>query len=277
MNGDIAKIRDIRIFSEISDLEIELLSGRTNLNYKVKAEGQIYFVRLNRTDYESHSINRRAEFTSIENLHKLGLGPRPIFFCEETQAIVTEFLDYPTWTIEEIKTKDSVSKFGEALSLIHMMPSNGNEYNISRVLRNYITHLNCSNMTTLMFCEEITRLIEDVLSDDDLGMCHNDLWYGNFINDGGIKIVDMEMSGIGDIYFDLASFIHFHDLNQEHSENFLVSYSQTSLSSPKLECMKTAVLLREYLWALTQIKTGLADPYYKDYSAECLNSLRELK
>ena len=107
-------------------------------------------------------------------------------------------------------------------------------------------------------------------------MCHNDLWYGNVIDDGGIKIIDLEMAGRGDIYFDLACFVHFHGLDGELLETFLAAYaSRTSLplSHSKLEQMRRGVHLREALWALTQIKNGITGEFYTRCSSSHLDAL----
>lgn len=44
-----------------------------------------------------------------------------------------------------------------------------------------------------------------------LGYCHKDLNSVNYLDDGQVSILDWEFTGIGDIYFDLATLVYAYD------------------------------------------------------------------
>jgi len=280
MPDDPTDFRSLPIFSNCVHLTTELLpEGRTNHNYRVTADGQTYFVRLSAPGHQEHGIDREKEYAAIQNLHAIALGPRPIYFGEATGIIVTEFIDAPTWTLEQVRTPAALSSFGQAIAAMHRMPHNDGTYDLVEVAGRYIRELSgadAADADTLDFLNHVRLRIADLADPDDLGMCHNDLWYGNFINDGSIEIVDLEMAGLGDVYFDLACFFHFHDLDQAQRETFLAAYAKTPLSSEKLDQMRQAVHLRECLWALTQIKNGFTEPFYARCSTSHLEALRSL-
>lgn len=280
MQDDLAKIRRLPLFADCGDIACNLLpEGRTNHNYRVRAGGRDYFVRLSAVAHKEHGIDRKKEYLAIRNLHAIGLGPRPLHFCATSDIIVTEFIDAPNWTLETVKAPAALSCFGAAIAALHRMPDNGNTYDIVQITARYIDGLRNSNVaaaSTLDFLNDIRLRVAAIVDPRDFGMCHNDLWYGNLIDDGGIKIVDLEMAGVGDIYFDLAAFFHFHNLNQEQRALFLAAYVDAPLSLEKLEQMRQAVHLRECLWALTQIKNGFTEPFYTRCSDSHLNALQAM-
>jgi len=276
-----AELQSLPLFSGCDDPTCELLpEGRTNRNYRVDTGGQVYFVRLSAPGHAEHGIDRRKEYAAIENLHTAGLGPRPIYFCPENQIIVTEFIDAPTWTLDKLKTPDALGSFGRAIADLHRLPSGDAVYDIVEVARHYLDELRGSDVVSsadLHLLSKARDLVADLCDETDFGMCHNDLWYGNVIDDGGIKIIDLEMAGRGDIYFDLACFVHFHGLDGELLEIFLTAYASRAslpLSRPKLAQMRRGVHLREALWALTQMKNGITGEFYTRCSTGHLEALR---
>lgn len=273
-----AQIRDLPLFSTSPVDTCQLLpEGRTNRNYRVSADGRVYFVRLSAPGHAQHGIDRQKEYAAIQSLHDGGLGPRPIAFYPESQTIVTEFIDAPSWTLEKVKIPAALSLFGQALATMHRLPDNGATYDIAAVAKQYLAELrggSALSAADLNFLADVQQQVASLLDDADCGMCHNDLWYGNAIDDGTVKIVDLEMAGRGDVYFDLACFIHFHDLDPQQQDTFLSAYSTEPLSRAKLDRMRQAVHLRECLWALTQIEQGFTEPFYTRCSANHLQALR---
>jgi len=274
-------IRRLPLFSACSDLAGELLpDGRTNRNYRVDTGERVYFVRLSAPGHAAHGIDRQKEYAAIENLHAAGLGPPPIYFCPENQIIVTEFIDAPTWTLEKLKTPAALASFGKAIADLHRLFPGDSVYDIVEVARRYLDELNGSDVLStadLNLLSEARERVADLCDEADFGMCHNDLWYGNVIDDGGIKIIDLEMAGRGDIYFDLACFIHFHGLTDALLETFLAAYASHSgvqLSRSKLTQMRRGVHLREALWAITQMKNGITGEFYTHCSTSHLQALR---
>ena len=277
MNDTYKSIHCLPPFADSQDFRIEPAGGRTSRNFVVRSNGRCYFVRLNTEEQQLHSIQRACEFAAIKKLAAMDLGPEAIYFCPETQIIVTNYLNASVWTPEQVQQPDALRQFGHALSLMHQIPSNGCDYDITRVLQQYLDILQNTDLIeteTYTYCQDLCNRTTAAVLETDQGFCHNDLWYGNFLNADSIKFVDLELSGLNDIYFDLASFIHFHTLSSDQTAIFLAAYRTGELSSEKLALMRQTVLLREYLWALTQRYLGSQDTYYIDYSAECLDSLQ---
>ena len=199
-----AELQSLPLFSGCDDPTCELLpEGRTNRNYRVDTGGQVYFVRLSAPGHAEHGIDRRKEYAAIENLHTAGLGPRPIYFCPENQIIVTEFIDAPTWTLDKLKTPDALGSFGRAIADLHRLPSGDAVYDIVEVARHYLDELRGSDVVSsadLHLLSKARDLVADLCDETDFGMCHNDLWYGNVIDDGGIKIIDEEIHGSAEMF-----------------------------------------------------------------------------
>jgi thiamine kinase-like enzyme len=279
------------LLADLVVLSCECLpEGRTNHNYRVDVGDRVFFVRLNASGYGGHGIDRRLEYAAIETLYAAGLGPAPVCFDAESQIIVTEFLDVPTWTLDKTKTPAALALFGRAIAVLHGLADSGAVYDVAAVSRRYIANLRRSSVAVdLDFLARVCIQVEELVDPGDLRMCHNDLWYGNFLDVGGVgadedglgvKLVDLEMAGRGDLYFDLVCFVQFHGLDAVQTRSFLEAYAERSgfyPSTQKLDRMRAALYLRECLWAFTQIANGFTDPFYVDYGVQQLKALSGLK
>jgi len=278
-----APIQQLPLFADRSILSCDLLpEGRTNHNYRVDCGDRAFFVRLSTPDPSGHGIDRQREYAAIETLYDAGLGPAPIHYDPTQQIIVTEFIEAPTWSVEQIHTPEALALFGRAIAMLHPLDDKGAVYNIAQIAREYIANLRDSPVVSsadLAFLEQVCAHVESLLDPNDFGLCHNDLWCGNCLAAKGVQFIDLEMAGRGDLYFDLVSFVHFHRLDHEETQLFLDAYADTSGFKPstkKLNHMRTALHLRECLWGFTQTHNGFSDSFYSDCSASHLKTLRAL-
>ena len=104
---------------------------------------------------------------------------------------------------------------------------------------------------------EKVRLIEQEQARDTYPwerLCHNDLFCVNVLDDGEIRFIDWEFSGVGDIYYDLATLTYAYDsldtLPRDLQEFMLASYfgDVTEKHWMRLEGMQYMLLFFTAMW-----------------------------
>lgn len=85
-----------------------------------------------------------------------------------------------------------------------------------------------------------------------IGLCHNDPFPNNFLDDGNVRLIDWEYAGMGDIMFDLSCVCSGYSRSQ--SEDFLTQYFghyDTDIQH-SLEQMNYVVTFWNAMWAVLQ-------------------------
>jgi thiamine kinase-like enzyme len=122
-----------------------------------------------------------------------------------------------------------------------------------------------------------------------LRFCHNDLFSVNLLDDGGgIRIVDWEFAGMGDIYFDLAALVYAHDsdgpLPPDAQLYLLECYfgDVAAVHLRRLDAMKFALLFFTAMWGLVQHgaqQKGVVKPFEDfdclAYAQDIFKAMRE--
>jgi thiamine kinase-like enzyme len=118
--------------------------------------------------------------------------------------------------------------------------------------------------------EELTR-IEAALNRDPFPprLCHNDLLNANFLDDGGLRILDWEYAGMGDATFDLANFAVHHELGPDEQAALLREYYDqppTRARLARLRLMQIASDFREAMWGIVQVGISQLDFDFRGYA-----------
>lgn len=266
---------NLRFFNNVLINSIQKLTeGKNNQNFKVDTDKGNFLIKICHKS-EVQSINRQIEYLILEEVYRAGLGPKPIAFEPKTNSIVTEFLDVPAWTFNEIRTAAALKSFGESIRKIHKISSIKQMYNIADLLDRYWQALKKSSEIKIFkpFFEITRKKLDTYYQSNDIMFCHNDLCYGHFLKGKKTIFLDWEMAGMNDIYSDLAGFIHFHRLDNEQTKLFGQAYSQAPLNRDKLTAHQDAILLRELLWVITKLQEGHTDYFYTDYRQRCLKAV----
>lgn len=265
----------IPIFENQVIHQIETITeGKNNQNFKIETDKGLFFVKICHTS-QVQGINRQTEYSILEKVYHADLGVKPLFFEPNQNLLITEFLDVPLWTFEEIRMASALKNFGKSIRKIHELSPINQNYYITDLLDRYWDSLkNTSEIKVFKSFFESTRQKLDTYSQsNEIRFCHNDLCYGHFLKGQTIIFLDWELAGMNDIYSDLATFIHFHQLSDEQTNLFLQAYSQTPLNREKLIVHQDAILLRELLWVITKLQEGHSEYFYTDYRQRCLETV----
>ena len=238
-----------------------LTSGYSNIFYKVFVDGKNYALRINGKQNEFLGLNYEDEIEIMNLASKDNLTPRVLECENKIDFLITEFVDGNQLSEDQVGNPNNLRKIVDLLKNIHKIPYQGKRQSTQFSLtRNYLRgaeKLGVLYPTELNEFIKKMNVIEKNRQKDPNYLkcyCHNDPFAHNIIlcPDGNVKILDWELSGLGDIWFDLATLSFSCGFDQATDESMLYFYfgfsdeqKMKTLIDIKLVCM-----IREIGWAL---------------------------
>lgn len=278
---------------KIGNIKYEPLSGGySNKLFKVFTEDRIYALRINGEQNEHLNLKYTDEVEIIKLASEYGIAPGVPEYTNKLDYLITEFIDGQMISVKEMHNPELITEVISLLKKVHHLPYSGTRYStVFSLTRGYMTgaeKLGLEIPTELN--EQFTKMkfIEMEREKDPIYMkqyCHNDVFNHNLIrnSEGNIKLIDWELSGIGDIWFDLATLSFSCGFNEAEEEIMLLSYFgiYDDHKRKTLKDIKFACMIREIGWALlhTAINRNLPQPGndYMDFAQNVLSRLNEGK
>ena len=171
------------------------------------------------------------------------------------------------WEADEFRTPENVGLLTRTVKRIHAMPPNGAVFSPFRRVEAYTE---TARGFSVPFPPQFDQFIETMRAveieqqrdpSDWQRFCHNDLVSVNYLyceKDQAIKVLDWEFTGLGDLYYDLATVVYTHDnigpIPPELEEAMLVCYfgQVTHQQRKRLNGMKYMLMLFTGMWGLAQ-------------------------
>lgn len=264
---------------------VPLNGGFVNFTYKVQVKNGCFALRINGGQNDHLGLSRQEEVNVMRAAGELGIAPR-VLPQSTAEYLITEFIDAPVLTREDILQPFVVENAMSVLKKIHSIRSCRCFSPFDLVGK----HLEGIKALNVPFPKELDDLLPEVDAiqkrfDDSASYrkayCHNDFYTFNILNAAsGLHVIDWELSGAGDVFFDLAT-LSFHDaFTAEQDEHLLRFYfGQTE---PEhffaLRDMKYMNMLREATWGL--LHSGMKEDtvnHSLDYLEHGMSTLRKLK
>ena len=199
------------------------LGGLNNSNYKLTINDDKYF-------YREPTLNASRDFTkeySILNLlEERGITPKLLYFNLGNGLLISEYLDNAVLTEETQETTAFLANLCNSLKSFHTLSCDF-YFNPFEDIRDNLSflHTNKFNISRKInpLMKKLNSLEKTLLSNVDLGLCHNDLNPSNILyKDCTAYLVDFEFSAMGDVFYDLATFSWL--LPNEARVKFLEAY-----------------------------------------------------
>ena len=243
---------------------VEVLGGGiTNRNFKVRAGGSAFVVRVGGKDTELLGIDRSVEHGASLAAAALGIGPEVVAFVEPQGYLVTRFVEGEAG---DVTAADAAA----LLRRLHAGPAIPGRFDSFRVVEAYAATARAHGVSLPPAYREAKATadrIERRRGPVDLRPCHNDLLAANFIRDGArLWIVDWEYAGMGDPAFDLANFAVNNGLDEAGDEALLEQYGGGDQDAHVL--MRFMSDFREAMWGLVQQGIADLDFDFAGYAAE---------
>ena len=121
---------------------------------------------------------------------------------------------------------------------------------------------------------EINMKLEKTVGAVDIRFGHNDLLFGNFIDDGlRLWLIDWDYAGFNSPLFDLANLASNNEYSELLERQLLGFYYEREASDilwKRYFAMKCASLLREAMWSMVSEIHSTLDFNFVNYTAENL-------
>ena len=260
------------------DIQVERIAGLTNTNYRVCVAGQCYVLRISGQNTARLGINRAHELAALQNAAAAGIGPHVVAYLPPEGHLVTRWLAGHHWSAEEFRTPANVRLLTETVKRIHQLPPTAAVFSPFQRVLAFLETARSLNVPMPPSLDEALATLRAVQADQQADpsdwqrFCHNDLVCVNYLFQAAeqrIFVLDWEFSGLGDLYYDLATVVYTHDsdgpISSELEECMLAAYfgTVTPEQRRRLAGMKFMLMLFTGAWGLAQaglLQAGLIPP-----------------
>jgi thiamine kinase-like enzyme len=222
-------------------------------------------------------VRREEEFACHTAAADIGIAPR-IVGSEPNGNLLMRFAPGKHLTPEDARTPENIIRVAKTLRRLHSISptSAGNSicWRIERLVESARVH-------NLELPSNIEALLVELRRREALvregrswvGLCHNDFWLNNFLDDGeNLWLLDFEFAGCGDAMYDLATFALGCQLDDVQKELLLATHGGGDFEL--LEAAQFTILFFEATWSLVQhYLRGSQEHDYLSYSRSTFQRL----
>lgn len=249
------------------NIQVVQIAGLTNCNYRLTVNGESFVLRVSGQNTARLGINRNHELAALRRAAQAGLGPEVIAFLLPEGHLVTRWVDGRHWSVSEYRSPKNVRLLTETVRCIHALPANGAVFSPFQRVKAFLETTRRYHLALprgLEVCLETMRCVEQDQQRDPSDwrrMCHNDLVSVNYLyleEKEAIVVLDWEFSGLGDLYYDLATVVYTHDsdgpISTDLEMEMLHGYFGfvTAFQQQRLLGMKYMLMLFTGMWGLAQ-------------------------
>jgi thiamine kinase-like enzyme len=218
-------------------------------------------VRLSNTAEAQLQIDRVSEARVLAVVAAAGLGPE-VLCCEPQEHVLVTRDAGPTWHESDALRAPNIQRVGVLLKRLHALdvPVGIREVDLIATVTGYLNVLAARESVSQLTASATQRRAEHAALALRQGaaqcLCHNDVHSLNIVDDGSLRLIDWEYSGIGEPMFDLASICVYHHYTRLDRERLLEAYLTTPTSNAAHQ-LELACWLFEYvkdLW--TEVRGG---------------------
>ncbi|MFT4582372.1 MAG: thiamine kinase [Gammaproteobacteria bacterium] len=238
-------------------VEVRRLShGRTNESTLIRADGQLWVIRIGSLKAQQFGINRVHEEQILRCAGAARLAPQIAYCSIEHDVLITEYLAGVHWQPSALHDARNLERFTRLIQRVHDLPVDLPITDYFQHAENYwrrLVEMNCAvpdNIATMR-----DRVLEQQQSSPSLAarvtLCHRDITPANVIDyDGQLYLLDWEYAARGDPAFDYAA------ISNEWGLAIEVLLNSARTSRPALE---SADLLYRYTCALWELLDSRLD------------------
>ena len=254
----------------VSNATVQKIGGMSNKNFRVGVFDKNYVLRVPGNGAEG-MIDRTNEEFNANEICKLGVNPRTLYFNPSSGIKLTEYIDNAeTLNSATIQRHENMRKIAVIYKKIHGANIRlRNEFNIFKEIDKY--DMLMKNIGAVMYdgykeVRDSVMTLEHYLNKMGviLRPCHNDAVPENFIKskDGVIYLIDWEYSGMNDPMADFAALFLESDFTEENQDYILDEYFTGYIPEYTKEKIICYQILWDYLWSQwTVIKERKGDDF----------------
>jgi thiamine kinase-like enzyme len=204
--------------------------GLTNESWLVRTKHDDVVVRISNAHENSLQIDRESEALVLATVGEAGIGPEVILCEPANRVLVTRYLG-DTWAEAEATTEENIQRLGQLFRRLHRIspPLGVRRVELNESLEGYFRTLNERGVQPALITKSLSeRALQVALKlkeNSAATLCHNDVHHLNITDDGRLRLIDWEYSGVGQRLFDLASVCVYHKYDKLQREQLLSAYT----------------------------------------------------
>jgi thiamine kinase-like enzyme len=159
-----------------------------------------------------------------------GVGAKVVYAPADIPALVLEWIEGITLATADLSTAENIPRLGRSIAALHQRsPRFGNEIHIWKFLDDYLDLVEKHTLSTpdgIMDYLGTIREVQGALAKQALAdvPSHNDLLPLNIMDDGDIRLIDYDFSGMNDPAFDLGDLAMEGDYDPDQVATLCESY-----------------------------------------------------
>ena len=169
-----------------------------------------------------------------------------VLYVDET-VYMTEYAEGIVWSPDCLDDGHNLEQLAKALRRLHSLPLTGRVFDALRAARNYARYARAGSERDVRAC---LQSIAAAPRPANLCCCHNDLVAENIINTPEIRFLDWEYACDNDPFFDLATIVEHHRLDDRLVLQLLNAYFDGNGARwlPALEAQRSLYASLYWLW-----------------------------
>lgn len=286
------KVEDL--IHEIPELAREFLGfetlggGLCNESYKVQTKHKSYVLRINNRQNEYLNLTRSSEIEVMKKAHREGFSPQVIAGDQPEHYVVTEFIEGRMLDKGDLVDENIKTMIMDRLKIIHRMDGQDRICTPYDLIYGYLKGADSFQVKRPDGLNQLLNRIEKIAyqrSNDKAynnKFCHNDSFLVNMIYTGDrLQIIDWELSGIGDVFFELTLIPLSNQFSEAEEREWLKLYLGyfEEEAFHTFQDMKYVSMVREVVWGL--FYSGLTKDdkhhdfdYYK-FAEYCIEQIKQ--
>ena len=189
--------------------------GLSNHTWRVDKAGRSAVLKIDDQPRSEPYNARRQEAEIQTRAFAAGLANRVLYVSET--VYMTEYVDGVVWSPDCLDEAGNLEQLGVALRKMHSLPLTGRVFDAMGAARDYARHIADDEQRNVREC---LRIIAAAPRPANLCCCHNE----NIINVPGTRFLDWEYACDNDLFFDLATIVEHHRLDDEQVSQLLNAY-----------------------------------------------------
>ncbi|GAA0754704.1 choline kinase family protein [Clostridium sartagoforme] len=243
---------------------LKKLGGLNNSNYLLEIQNSKYVLRI---PSKNNTNNFSDEHDILNIVNPLNISPDILYHNKDTGVLLSEFKKSIKINLEFYNSPIFINDLISILKKLHGLKCT-NYFNPFKIINENINFLLNSNFNfnhDINILMKKLNLLEYTLTQNiHYGLCHNDLNISNILySKDSVYLIDFEFSGMGDIFFDLATLSWFlnDEMRNELIKNYFGNYS--SYLKEKLENYLFVVKFWNATWSFIKSMNNNSHYDYK--------------
>lgn len=202
----------------------EIAGGRTNRSYLVRTQAGRFVLRLDAESAGPLGLDRETELRIQRRAAEAGLAAAVVYADPAAGILISEYLPGPVWTRESLEDNRNLEVLADVLRAVHALPLSGSRLDAAAIARRYMAALPADRAREPAVVDAL-RVAEAAPPVENYACCHNDVVASNIVGAGRSRLLDWEYASDNDAYFDLASTVGYHGLEQGRADVLLAAYT----------------------------------------------------